>query len=43
LQDRWLKEQYLYIEKQSGRNEKAFIPRIINQIKNIEVKEDEKK
>ncbi len=36
-------ELYLYIEKRNERSEKAFIQRIINQLKNIEVKEDEKR
>jgi len=43
LQDKWLREQDIYIEKGNAKSVKEYTARIINLLKNIEDKEDEKK
>jgi len=42
LRYKWLKEQDIYIEKINAKSVKEYTVKIINQLKNIEDREDEK-
>tara|TARA_R100000963_G_C4629121_1_gene94644 strand:- start:563 stop:691 length:129 start_codon:yes stop_codon:yes gene_type:complete len=41
LQDKWLRERDIHIEKGNAKSVKEYTARIISQVKNIEDKDDE--